>query len=160
MSQPQRPRRDSREPGLIGRVAGAVTGRMVEVVPAEAILDNVDLDALLDRIDPNRLLDRVDVNRLLDRVDVDRLLAQVDVDALLAGVDLDTLLSDVQIEALVRRAGIPALVAEATGTIAGNTLDSLRRQLVGIDTLMARVVDRLLRRGPVEVGPESLVRGT
>lgn len=146
MTQPQR-----HEPGLIGRVAGAVTGRMIEVVPAEAILDNVDLDAVLERVDPDRLLDRVDVNRLLDRVDVNRLLDRVDV---------DTLLSDVQIEELVRRAGVPAIVAEATGTIAGNTIDSIRRQLVGIDTLLTRGVDRLLRRrGPAEVGPEGLVSG-
>jgi uncharacterized RDD family membrane protein YckC len=123
--------------GLIGRMAGAVTGRVVDAVPPEVILDHLDLDAFLDR---------VDLNHLLDRVDLDRLLARIDVNAFLARVDVDSLLSDVQIAELIRRAGVPDLVAEASGRFAGSALDSARRQLVGVDTLVARFIDRLLRR--------------
>ncbi|GAA4807605.1 hypothetical protein GCM10025786_09160 [Nocardioides caeni] len=109
----------------------------------------MDLDALLDRVDVNHLLDRVDVNRLLDRIDVDRLLARADVNALL---------SDVELEQLVRRAGIPDIVAETTGNIAGRTLDVARRQVVGVDTVLAGVVGRILpRAGGAPTGPPALV---
>lgn len=128
------------EHGLLGRVAGAVTGKVVDVVPIEEIIEQVDVDALLKRVDVNRLLDRVDVDRLLDRVDIDRLLARVD------------------LEELVQRAGIPDVVADTTGQLAGRTLDVARRQVVGLDTVVTGIVDRLLRRrGPAPVGPPALV---
>lgn len=145
------------EKGLFGRVTGAVTGRVVETIDPDVLLEHVDLNALLervevnqllDRIDVDRLLDRVDVDRLLDRVGIDRLLGRVDIDVLLAGVDLNQLLSTVDLESLVRRSGIPAIVAESTGTMAGSALDVARRQMVGLDFMIDRVVDRLLRRGP------------
>ncbi|WP_436698593.1 hypothetical protein [Nocardioides sp. BYT-33-1] len=137
------------EPGLLGRVAGAVTGKVVDAMPVEEILEQVDVDALLDRVDVNHLLDRVDVNHLLDRVDVDRLLDRVDVDRLLARAD---------VEALVQRAGIPDIVAETTGDLAGRTLDVARSQVVGLDRVVGGFVDRLLRRrGPAPLGPALLV---
>lgn len=128
------------EPGLFSRVAGAVTGKVVDAVPVEDILEHVDIDAVLDQIDINHLLERVDVNRLLDRVDVDRLLARADV------------------EGLVQRAGIPDIVAETTGSLAGRTLDAARSQMVGLDTVVTGVVDRVLRRKrPLLLGPPLLV---
>lgn len=108
------------QPGLIGRVAGAVTGRVVDAVPPDVILDHIDVDALLDRVDVNKLLDRIDVDRLMSRV------------------DLNALLTDVQIDELVRRAGIPAIVAETTGQLAGSTLTSVRRQLARLDSVLGR----------------------
>lgn len=130
----------SREPGILGRVAGAVTSRVVDAVPPEVVLANVDLDAILDQIDINHLLDRVDLDRLLARVDLNRLL------------------SDVQMADLVQRAGIPELMAQTTGHLAGSTLDSARRQLVGLDALVTRGVDRLLRRrSPRLLGPAAVV---
>lgn len=142
----------SPEPSIFGRVAGAVTGKVVEAVPTEAILDHVDLDGLLDRIDVNHLLDRIDVNRLLDRIDIDQLLARADINALM---------SDVELEQLVRRAGIPDIVAETTGDIAGRTLDVARRQIVGVDTLLAGLVGRLLgRKADGPTGPAVLVAGS
>lgn len=150
---------------LLGRMAGSVTGRLVDAVD-DVVLDNVDLDAVLERIDVDRLLDRIDVNRvldrvdttrLLDRVDVDRLLDQVDVDRLLARVDVEAFLEGVDLEAIVRRSGVPDIVAESTGRVAGSALDVARRQLVGLDVLVDKVVDRgvdqiftrVLRRPPM-----------
>ncbi|GAA3523137.1 RDD family protein [Nocardioides daeguensis] len=130
------------EPGLFSRVAGAVTGKVVDAVPVEEILGHVDIDAVLDQIDVNHLLDRIDVDRLLDRVDIDRLLARADV------------------EALVQRSGIPDVVAETTSHLAGRTLDVARSQVTGLDTVAARVVDRVLRRrGPAPLGPDLLMDG-
>lgn len=135
--------------GPLGRVADAVAGRMAQSVPPDVLLEHVDLDAVLDQVDVNHLLDRIDVNRVLDRVDMDRLLSRVDIEALL---------SDVQLEALVRRAGIPAIVAETTGNLAGSGADTVRRQLVSIDTVFGNTIDRLLRRHrDREEGPPGLV---
>ncbi|MFS3130611.1 RDD family protein [Nocardioides sp. Bht2] len=136
-----------RDLGRVGRLADAVASRVADAVPAEAILDHVDIDALLDRVDVNHLLDRIDVNQLLDRIDVDRLMARVDVNALLSDVDLNE---------LVLRAGIPAIVADTTGQLAGSGLDTARRQLIGVDTLLGRLADRLLRRTS-PAGPPGLV---
>jgi len=113
----------------LGRITGAVTDRVVGAIDPDTVLDHIDVNALLDRVDVNALLDRVDIDRLLDRVDVERLLARADV------------------EELVRRSGVPDVVAESTGRFAGSALDLARRQLVVLDVLVARVVDRVLGRG-------------
>lgn len=169
-ADPDRPK------GRLSRLAGAVTGRVVETIDPAVVVDNLDIDHVVDRIDVNRLLDRVDVDRLLqrvdvndlldrvavdellDRVDVDRLLDRVGVDALLERVDWDRVLARVDLEAAVRRAGVPEIVAESTGRMAGSALDLVRRQLVGLDILVDRIVARILRRdvSTQPVGPGDL----
>jgi uncharacterized RDD family membrane protein YckC len=141
---------------LLGRVAGAVTERVVVTVDPDIVLEHVDLNALLSR---------VDVDAVLARVDMDALLARVDLNTPLADVDLDALLRNVDLEALVRRSGIPDIVAESTYSMAGSALDVARRQLVGLDVVVDRIVDRLMRRSEDErrEGPPNLVaarRGT
>ncbi|MEI7059146.1 hypothetical protein WBG06_25215 [Nocardioides sp. CCNWLW239] len=135
---------------LLGRVAGAVTERVVVTVDPDIVLEHVDLNALLSR---------VDLDAVLARVDMDALLARVDLNTLLADVDLDALLRNVDLEALVRRSGIPDIVAESTYSMAGSALDLARRQLVGLDVIVDRIVDRLMRRSADErrEGPLSLV---
>jgi uncharacterized RDD family membrane protein YckC len=127
-------------PGLLGRAAGALTGKVVETIPPDVILDHVDIDALLERIDINRVLDRIDMDRLLSRV------------------DMDTLLRNVDVEALVRRSGVPDIVAESTGRLAGGALDVARRQVVGLDTILIGLIGTVLRRPPdsVEAAPPAL----
>lgn len=166
-----------RAKGRLSRLAGAVTGRVVETLDPDAVIDHIDVDhvldrvdvdkfldrvtvdRLLDRVDVDHLLDRVDVDRLLDRVDVDRLMDRVDVNRLMARVDFDAVLDSVDLEAAVRRAGVPDIVAESTGRMAGSALDLARRQLVGLDMVLDRVVNRLLTRDPAvqPLGPARLV---
>lgn len=136
--------------GLLGRVAGAVTERVVDVVDPDIVLDHVDV---------NSLLDKIDVQRLLERIDLDAVLQQVDMDALLARVDVNRLLENVDLEALVRRSGIPEVVAESTSKLAGSTLDVGRRQVAGLDFWVNRAVATLLRRpaGSMPVAPPALV---
>ncbi|HSK92173.1 MAG TPA: RDD family protein [Euzebyales bacterium] len=153
--------------GRLGRLAGGVRDRMLDVVgPDEiverldvnAVLDRVDVNALLDRVDPDRLLDRVDVNALLDRVDVNALLDRVDPDRLLDRVDVDALMDRVDVERVVQRAGIPDIVAESTTSVAGSALDMLRRQLLALDVVLTRGVMRVLGRDDASLpaGPASL----
>jgi uncharacterized RDD family membrane protein YckC len=94
----------------------------------------------------------LDVNALLDRVDVDELLDRVDVDGLLARVDMDDLLA---------RTDVGAVIAQSSGGVAGNALDVVRSQAVGLDEFAARWVGRLRRRpyaGPP--GPAGRAEGT
>jgi uncharacterized RDD family membrane protein YckC len=110
------------------RVADRVVDLVVAALDVNALLDRVDVDALLDRTDVDRLLDRVDVARLVDRVDLDPILARVDMDGLIAQTDLG------------------AVVARSSGGVAGNALDVVRSQVVGLDEFIARWVGRLRRR--------------
>jgi len=145
--------------GLIGRVAGAVTERVVDVVDPDIVLDRVDVNSLLEKIDVQRLLERIDVDAVLQQVDMNALLARVDMNALLARVDVNQMLEDVDLEAVVRRSGIPEVVAESTSHLAGSTVDVARRQIAGLDFWVNRAVDTLLRRqaGSYPVAPPGLV---
>jgi hypothetical protein len=156
-----------RPAAALGRLAGRVTGHVVETVDPDAILAHVDLDLLLDRIDVDRILDRIDVDRLIDRIDADRLIGRVDLDRLierldldriLAAVDLDALLREVDVESLVRRVGVPGIVVESHSRLAGSFLDLIRRQLAGLDVVLDRVVNHLLRRDAKSqpTGPPAL----
>ncbi len=135
--------------GFVGRVAGRVTGKVVDVVDPNIVLDEIDVERLLARIDPDDLLARVDVNALLDRIDVDRLMQRVDIDALLAKAD---------VEDLVRRSGVPDIVASSTTHLAGSLIDVVRRQVVGLDTILHRAIDRMMRRDddPARFSPPAL----
>ncbi|WP_329000313.1 RDD family protein [Kribbella sp. NBC_00709] len=143
--------------GVLGRLAGKVTSRVVETVQPDLVLSHVDLDALLDRMDVNRVLDRIDVDRLIDRIDleglidridVERLMDRVDVERLLERVDLDLLVARIDIESLVRRSGLPEVVVESQTRLAGSVVDLGRRQLAGLDAVLNRGVTRMLRREP------------
>lgn len=136
---------------VLGRLAGKVTGRVVESVQPDIILSHIDLDALLDRIDVNRLLDRIDVERLVARIDVEDLMDRVDVDRLLERVDLDRLVERLDVEGLVRRSGLPDVVVESQARLAGSVVDLVRRQLAGLDAVLNRGVTRLLRRDPASL---------
>ncbi len=163
-----RPEREDGEKGILGRIASGASDRVLDIVDPNMVLDHVDVNALIARVDPDALLDRVDVNRLLDRVDVDALLDRVDVnrlidrvgvDELMARVDVDALMERVDIKAVVERAGIPEIVAESTGHLTGSALDLFRRPLVGLDEIIFRGANRLVRQHPDEYpdGPGELV---
>ncbi len=109
-------------------------------------VEAIDLDEVLGEIDLDHLLARIDLNALLDRVDVDALLRRVDVDALLDRIDVDDLLERINIGDIVRRAQVDAIVSATAGGLGNRLLDLVRRQLVGLDTIITRLVDRVLRR--------------
>lgn len=114
----------------LGRLAGSVRDRMLDVVGPDEIVERVDVNAVLERVDINELLDRVDINALLDRVEVNRLLARADVDALLDRVDINRLLDRVDVEALLDRADVDLVLTR-----------------VDVNALLARVdINRLLDR--------------
>jgi uncharacterized RDD family membrane protein YckC len=142
--------------GLLDRVD---VDRLLRRVDVNGLLDRVDVDPLLERADVESLLDRVDVQRLVERIDLDQVAGRLDIDAVVERIDLERMLGTVDLEALVRRAGIPELVAESTGQVAGSALDLGRRQLVGLDVGVSRVLQRMLGRDPdaLPAGPPLLV---
>ena len=147
-AEPVPPQKERR--GLFRRAARGATNVALEVVDPDVVLDHVDVNALIQRVDLNTVLDRIDIERLINRIDIDELLKRADIDALMERVD---------IKALVDRAGIPDIVAESTGHLTGSALDMFRRPIVGIDEIMFRGLNRLIRRNPREfpAGPGALV---
>ncbi len=110
----------------------AVAERAVELVVSaldvNALLDQVDLNAVLDQVDIDRVLDRIDVNTLLERVDLNDIVKHIDVDALIGQTDLG------------------AVIAGSASGVAGDVLDVMRSQTVGLDEFLARWIARLRRR--------------
>ncbi len=133
--------------------------RVVARIEMDDLLARIDVNALLDRVDVNAVLDRVDVDRLLDRVDPDRLLDRVDPDRLLDRVDVDRLVSRVDVDGIVNRVDIDGIVASSTRGVAGSVVDVVRRQMVGLDTILMRTVQRVRGVDPSTLppGPATLV---
>ena len=99
-------------------------------------------------LDVNALLDQVDLNAVLDRIDLDRLLERI---------DLDDLVTHIDVEALVKQTDLGAVIAASSSGVAGEVLDVVRSQTVGLDEFIARWIGRLRRRpytGPP--GPPGL----
>ena len=113
-------------------LAQAVAERAVELV-----VSALDVNALLDEIDLNAVLDQVDINRVLDRIDLDRLLERIDLNDIVKGID---------VEALVKQTDLGAVIAAASSGVAGDVLDVVRSQTVGLDEFIARWIGRLRRR--------------
>ena len=135
---------------------------LLERVDIDALLRRIDIDGLLDRIDIDRLMARVDVQALIDRVDVGGLIERVDLDAVLAEVDINALMERIDVAAIAERAEIGELVAQSTRDVAGSTIDLVRRQLVAIDLLVLRLVQRVLKQARCRHGggPRRAARGT
>ena len=112
--------------------AQAVTERAVELV-----VSALNVNALLDLVDLNAVLDQVDIDQVLDRIDLDRLLGRM---------DLNDLVKRLDVEALVRQTDLGAVIAASSSGIAGDVLDVVRSQTVGLDEFIARWIGRLRRR--------------
>ena len=107
----------------------------------ELVVSALDVNALLDQVDLNAVLDRIDLDRLLGRMDLNDLVKHIDVDALVAQTDLG------------------AVIAASSSGVAGDMLDVVRSQAVGLDEFIARWIGWLRRRpytGPP--GPPDRLR--
>jgi hypothetical protein len=125
--------------------AQAVAERAVELV-----VSALDMNALLDQVDLNAVLDQVDIERVLDRIDLNSLLGQVDLNEIVKHIDVD---------ALIEQTDLGAVIAASSSGVAGDVLDVVRSQTVGLDEFIARWIGRLRRRpytGPP--GPPDRLR--
>ena len=103
----------------------------------ELVVSALDVNALLDQVDLNAVLDQVDINQVLDRIDLDRLLERI---------DLNDIVKRIDIEALVKQTDLSAVIAASSSGVAGDVLDVVRSQTVGLDEFIARWIGRLRRR--------------
>ena len=104
---------------------------------AELVVSALDVNALLDQVDLDAVLDQVDIGRVLDRIDLDRLLGQVDLNDIVKRIDVD---------ALIEQTDLGAVIAASSSGVAGDVLDVVRSQAVGLDEFIARWIGRLRRR--------------
>jgi hypothetical protein len=134
--------------GTPERLAQLIAGQVVNLV-----VESLDFDMLLDRININALLQKIDVNELLEQINFDDLLSHVDVNVLISGIDLNALMNNLELE---------TIIARSTSSAMGGALDLVRRQGVGLDDFLARLVDRVTRRKPGSrpLGPALLVGGS
>jgi hypothetical protein len=105
------------------QLAQAAADRVVELV-----VSALDVNALLDQVDLNAVLDRIDLDRLLERIDLNEIVKRIDV------------------EALVEQTDLGAVIAASSSGVAGEVLDVVRSQTVGLDEFIARWIGRLRRR--------------
>jgi len=112
--------------------AQAAAERVVELV-----VSALDVNALLDLVDLDAVLDQVDIDRLLDRIDLDRLLGRM---------DLNDIVKRLDVAALVEQTDLGAVIAASSSGAAGDVLDVVRSQTVGLDEFIARWIGRLRRR--------------
>jgi hypothetical protein len=99
------------------------------------------------------------VELVVSALDVNALLDQVDLNALLEQVDLNEIVKRIDIEALVKQTDLGAIIASSSSGVAGEVLDVVRSQTVGLDEFIARGIARLRRRpytGPP--GPPDRLR--
>ncbi len=126
---------------------------MMERVDIAEMLERVDVDEILKRVDIDDILKRIDINALMARVDVNELMGRIDIEAMLERVDMNEIIEKVDIDGLVERTEIGSLIVRSTSGVATEALDAVRTGAVGIDTTIARIVDRVLRRAPGPLGP-------
>lgn len=130
-------------------VTSTVNGALDRIVPAvaDAVVARMDLtDLVIDRVDlarvVNSTLDELDLTSLvLDRVDVDEIVQAADIEAIVDRVPI-VAIADYVIDEI----DLPQIIRDSTSGIAGEALDSVRRQGVGADLLLSGLVDRVIRR--------------
>jgi hypothetical protein len=132
---------------------------IVEDVDIERIIDRVDLDAVIERVDVDAIVDRIDmvelarafpVETVVDRVDVNRAADRIDIDRVIARTDLVSIVDRLDVAAIAQEViedvDLPRVIRESTGAMAGETVRTARIQGMHADLLVARIVDRVLRR--------------
>lgn len=147
-------------------VTTSVNAALDRLVPAiaDAIIERIDLtDVVIEQVDLNRIvtsaLDSLDLTQLvIDRVDIDAIVAEADIDSVIDRVPIVPLANYV-IDAI----DLPQIIRDSTSGIAGDAVNTVRRQGVGADRLVSRMADRVVfrrhgRKVDAPGEPESLHR--
>jgi hypothetical protein len=114
---------------------GAAAAFMRELEPqiVRAVLQPLDLTTLVS--------ESVDLDELAEQIDVDRVAERLDLDSLIVRLDLPKLVEEVLAEI-----DIADLIRQSTGTLTGDAIDEVRYVSVDADRVVARTVDRIIRR--------------
>lgn len=115
---------------------------LVADVDLDAVAAGIDIDAVAARIDLDAILDRVDLTNVVkDRVDIDSVVGSVDVDAVIDRIDLVALAQEV-----IAAVDLPEIIRQSSGSLALETVRSVRMQSIEADRAVERVIGRLLPR--------------
>ena len=125
---------------------------------AQAAIERA-VDLVVSALDVNELLDQVDLNAVLEQVDIDRVLDRIDLDRLLSRMDLNDIVKRIDVDALVEQTDLGSVIAASSSGVAGDVIDAVRSQTVGLDEFIARWVG-WLRRRPCTGPPDRLRPGT
>jgi Senescence-associated protein len=125
-----------------------LTALVRERVDVDAIVSDVDVDRIVERIDVDAIVAKVDVNQVADRLDVDRVIARTDLTAIVDRLDLAAIADEV-----IADVDLPRLIRESSGAMANETVQTVRVQGMNADRLVARIVDKVLRREARELLP-------
>ena len=113
--------------------AAAAFIRELEPQIVRAVLEPLDLTALVS--------ESVDIDELAEKIDVDRVAQRLDLDAIIVKLDLPQLVEEVLAEI-----DVADLIRQSTSTLTGDAIDEVRYVSVDADRLVARMVDRIIRR--------------
>jgi len=127
--------------------ADAVVPPLVDAVVnrldlTDLVLEQVDLRTVISSIDLDEIVGRVNVMAIVDGLDIDVVAARVDVQKIVDSLDLAAIA-----EGVIEELDLAAIIRGSTETMAAETVDGIRVQGLHADRLVARVVDRTLRRG-------------
>ncbi len=115
---------------------------LIADVDLDAVAAGIDIDAVAARIDLDAILDRVDLTNLVkDRVDLDAIVGSVDIDAVIDRIDLAALAQEV-----IAAVDLPEIIRQSSGSLALETVRSVRMQSIEADRAVERVISRLLPR--------------
>ena len=114
---------------------------IVRQVDINAIARQVDVDAIVSQVDIDAIARRIDVDAIVERIDIDAIVSRVDIDAIVQRLDLVALAEEV-----VNGIDLPEIIRESTGSMASDVVRDARMQSIDADVLIARVVDRIIRR--------------
>ncbi len=113
--------------------AAAAFVRELEPQIVRAVLEPLDLTALVG--------ESVELDKLAEQIDVDRVAERLDLDAIILKLDLPKLVEEVLAEI-----DVADLIRQSTSTLTGDAVDEVRYVSVDADRVVARMVDRIIRR--------------
>lgn len=122
--------------GVVGAGLRAGLSRPLDLL-VPAVLDEVLRHAGLTDL----VLRHVELDRVAAAIDLDAAAARIDLSAIIARIDLIGLA-----EEIIDGVDLPEIIRESTGSMASDTVRSVRMQGIVADEAVGRAVDRLLAR--------------
>lgn len=131
-------------------VARLDLNEIVARIDLDAIVGRIDLDAAVQRIDLQRIVERIDLDTIIERVDVDTIVGRIDLNEIVGRIDLDTIVERLDLAGIATRVieeiDLPQIIRASSGTMTAEAAEGIRVQSMEADSLVAGVVDRILRR--------------
>jgi len=131
-------------------VARLDLNEIVARIDLDAIVGRIDLDAAVQRIDLQQIVERIDLDTIIERIDLDTIVGRIDLNEIVGRIDLDTIVERLDLAGIATRVieeiDLPQIIRASSGTMTAEAAEGIRVQSMEADSLVAGVVDRILRR--------------